>query len=94
MLQTTVLDGKTGTPLLDRPVVDTAGSQMGGLSISVEGLGNDMVLYWTANCLYHEGPTKPFSFIPGFYSMYYLHHTLLPRQMSYAVDIIWLYFYT
>jgi hypothetical protein len=76
VLQTTVLDGKTGTPLLDKPVVDTAGSQMGGLSISVEGLGNDLVLYWTANCLHHEGPTKPFSFMPGFYSMYYLHHTL------------------
>ncbi|PNF15662.1 hypothetical protein B7P43_G15594 [Cryptotermes secundus] len=63
--QTTVLDGKTGTPLLDKPVVDTAGSQMGGLSISVEGLGNDLLLYWTANCLHHEGPTKPFSFMPG-----------------------------
>jgi hypothetical protein len=45
---------------------------MGGLSISVEGLGNDLVLYWTANCLHHEGPTKPFSFMPGFYYICYL----------------------
>lgn len=70
MLQTTVLDGKTGTPLLDKPVVDTMGSQMGGLSISVEGLGNDLMLYWRANCLHHEGPTKPFSFMPGYYYIY------------------------
>jgi len=70
MLQTTVLDGKTGAPLLEKPVVDTAGSQMGGLSISIEGFGNDLMLYWTANCLHHKGPIKPFSFIPGFYYMY------------------------
>ncbi|XP_069677500.1 uncharacterized protein [Periplaneta americana] len=63
--QATVLDGKTGVPLLDKPVVDTAGSQMGGLSISVESLGNDLILYWTAYCLHHEGPTKPFIFLPG-----------------------------
>lgn len=63
--QTTVLDGKTGAPLLDKPIVDTTGSQMGGLSISVEGWGNDLVLYWTSNCLHHEGPTEPFTFIPG-----------------------------
>ncbi|KAJ9594441.1 hypothetical protein L9F63_014126 [Diploptera punctata] len=63
--QTTVLNGRTGVPLLDKPVVDTVGSQMGALSISVEGLGNDFILYWTADCLHHEGSTKPYTFLPG-----------------------------
>ncbi|XP_021931466.1 uncharacterized protein LOC110835503 isoform X3 [Zootermopsis nevadensis] len=63
--ETTVLDGKTGIPLLAKPVIDTMGSQIGGLSISMEGLGNDLMLYWRANCLHHDGPTKPFSFMPG-----------------------------
>lgn len=60
-----ILDGKTGQPLLDHPVVDSVGSQMGGLSISVEGPGNDWFLYWTVNCAGHVGSQTPFSFAKG-----------------------------
>ncbi|PSN30859.1 hypothetical protein C0J52_21219 [Blattella germanica] len=63
--QTTVLNGKTGVPLIEKPVMDTMGSQMGGITLSMEGLGNDFILFWIADCLQHEGPTKPYSFLPG-----------------------------
>ncbi|XP_034243919.1 uncharacterized protein LOC117646805 isoform X2 [Thrips palmi] len=63
--QMNVLDGKTGLPLLDHPVIDSVGSQMGGLSLSVEGQGNDWFLYWTADCVGHEGSKTPFSFAKG-----------------------------
>lgn len=65
IFQMNVLDGKTGLPLLDHPVIDSVGSQMGGLSVSVEGQGNDWLLYWTANCAGHEGSKTPFSFAKG-----------------------------
>ncbi|GLG92305.1 Uncharacterized protein GBIM_00031 [Gryllus bimaculatus] len=63
--QTTVLDGKTGHSLLDDIITDTAGTQLGGLTISVEGLGNDIFLHWEGNCLEHEASHEPFSFMPG-----------------------------
>lgn len=62
-----ILDGKTGLPLLAHPIVDSVGSQMGGLSLSVEGKGTDWFLYWTANCIGHEGVQTPFSFAKGVY---------------------------
>ena len=65
IFQTTILNGKTGLPLIEKPFIDTMGSQMGGLSLSIEGLGNDFILYWTANCLNYEGPTRPYTFLPG-----------------------------
>ncbi|KAK3928753.1 Protein FAM234B [Frankliniella fusca] len=63
--QMNILDGKTGLPLLDNSVIDSVGSQMGGLSLSVEGLGNDWFLYWLSNCEGYEGSQNPFSFAKG-----------------------------
>ncbi|XP_026286303.1 uncharacterized protein LOC113211963 isoform X1 [Frankliniella occidentalis] len=60
-----ILDGKTGLPLIENSVVDSVGSQMGGLSLSIEGFGNDWFLYWMANCVGHEGSQNPFSFAKG-----------------------------
>lgn len=65
VLQMNILDGKTGLPILDHSVIDSVGSQMGGLSISIEGFGNDWLLYWTANCVGHEGSQSSYSFAKG-----------------------------
>ena len=64
-LQMNILDGKTGLPMLSHPYIDSVGSQMGGLSISMEGSGNDWFLYWTANCVGHEGSQSSYSFAKG-----------------------------
>ncbi len=60
-----ILDGKTGLPLLENSVIDSVGSQMGGLSLSIEGFGNDWFLYWLSNCQGHEGSQNPFTFAKG-----------------------------
>nr|CAD7262575.1 unnamed protein product [Timema shepardi] len=63
--QVTVLDGLTGSPLLDKPIIDTVGSQMSALTVSMESQGNDWILFWTADCLGHQGATQEYSFMPG-----------------------------
>ncbi|KAL5019654.1 hypothetical protein ScPMuIL_002546, partial [Solemya velum] len=63
--ETTILDGKTGKPLLDPPVRDTIGAQASPLTISVEGYGNDIFLYWIADCLQHDGEGGQYSFVEG-----------------------------
>jgi len=65
LLQMNILDGRSGAPLLDHPVVDSVGSQVGGVGLSVEGVGNDWMLYWTADCNGHEGSQEPFTFAKG-----------------------------
>ncbi|CAH1796048.1 unnamed protein product, partial [Owenia fusiformis] len=62
---TTVLDGKTGRPLLEPYVRDTVGAQTSSLTISVEGRGNDMFLYWVSDCLQHEGEGGEYTFRNG-----------------------------
>lgn len=63
--QTTVLDGKTGKPLLQTPIMDSVGAQASALTISMEGKGHDLFLYWLADCLEHEGQGGEFHFIEG-----------------------------
>ncbi|XP_067007692.2 uncharacterized protein [Anabrus simplex] len=63
--QTAVLDGRTGNLLLDSMLIDTAGSQMAGLSISIEGFGNDLFLHWQADCVGFEGAKDAFAFWQG-----------------------------
>lgn len=41
---------------------DTLGSQMGGLTLSMEGYGNDYFLYWMVNCVGYNGYSNPFFF--------------------------------
>ncbi|XP_048257876.1 uncharacterized protein LOC124125677 isoform X2 [Haliotis rufescens] len=63
--ETTVLDGRTGAPLLDQSVRDTVGAQTSSLTISLEGRGNDIFLYWLADCEDHEGGGEEFNFLKG-----------------------------
>ena len=65
ILQTTVVDGKTGEPLLQPYIKETVGGQASPLTISVEGHGNDLFLYWIADCLQHEGHGGKFAFVDG-----------------------------
>lgn len=63
--QTTILDGKTGKPLLENPIIDTIGSQASTPLIRTEGYGNDIFLYWSSNCKGFEGNSSEFSFKKG-----------------------------
>ncbi|GAB6019216.1 hypothetical protein CHUAL_000827 [Chamberlinius hualienensis] len=61
--ETNILDGSNGQPLLPKAIRDTIGAQASGLTISMEGYGNDIFLYWTADCKGHEGESNSFEFI-------------------------------
>ncbi|XP_041373917.1 uncharacterized protein LOC121386932 [Gigantopelta aegis] len=63
--QTTVLDGRTGTPLITPFIRDTVGTQSSPLTISMEGYGNDVFLHWVADCEQHEGEGGEFTFVKG-----------------------------
>ncbi|KAL3885796.1 hypothetical protein ACJMK2_025834 [Sinanodonta woodiana] len=63
--QTTVLDGKTGQPLINPPLRDSVGAQASPVTISMEGHGNDVFLYWVADCLNHEGEGGEYAFVKG-----------------------------
>ncbi|XP_014216884.1 uncharacterized protein LOC106645513 [Copidosoma floridanum] len=58
----TVLDGKTGKPLLETPMIDTMSGQMSGLSITVDGFGNDWFVHWSGDCLGKEGARDKYEF--------------------------------
>lgn len=60
---TTIIDGKTGEPLLEKPIEDSLSREMSGLSITVEGFGNDWFLYWSVNCLNYEGIKEKYQFL-------------------------------
>ncbi|KAJ8034255.1 hypothetical protein HOLleu_21012 [Holothuria leucospilota] len=65
--QVTILDGKTGIPLID-PAMKMSGSvQSSSLSISFEGFGNDAFIYWGLLCEGHEHETTGFTFAEGVY---------------------------
>ncbi|XP_058808308.1 uncharacterized protein LOC131673930 [Phymastichus coffea] len=59
----TILDGKTGKPILESPMEDTLSAQMSGLSVTVDGYGNDWFLHWSANCLGKEVSKDKYEFI-------------------------------
>ncbi|XP_077484241.1 uncharacterized protein LOC144094190 [Amblyomma americanum] len=62
--QTTVLDGRTGRPLLARPVRSALGAQASPLAVSMAGRGRDLFLYWLSDC--HGGaPGKGFTLAAG-----------------------------
>ncbi|XP_043280238.1 uncharacterized protein [Venturia canescens] len=61
----TILDGKNGTPILEKSITDTLSGQMSGLSISVDDYGNDWFLYWSSNCLNHEDSHEKYRFLAG-----------------------------
>nr|XP_050849898.1 uncharacterized protein LOC127063764 [Vespula vulgaris] len=49
-----IIDGQTGQPLLEKPIEDTLNKQMSGLSVTIDGFGNDWFLHWSGNCLHNE----------------------------------------
>ncbi|PVD27593.1 hypothetical protein C0Q70_12757 [Pomacea canaliculata] len=63
--QTTVLDGRTGQQLLDHPIQMSVGAQASPLTVSMEGKGHDLFLYWLADCLQHEGEGGEYHFLKG-----------------------------
>eukprot|EP00058_Branchiostoma_floridae_P017038 XP_002602526.1 hypothetical protein BRAFLDRAFT_93831 [Branchiostoma floridae] len=62
---TTILDGRNGQPLVVPYIRDTVGAQASPLAISVEGHGNDVFLYWVADCTGYEGESGEFDFVKG-----------------------------
>lgn len=65
MFQTTILDGRDGKNLLRSPLLDTMGAQSSPLTISMEGYGNDVYLYWISDCEHHEGQGGTYKFVKG-----------------------------
>ncbi|XP_035703612.1 uncharacterized protein LOC110843502 isoform X2 [Folsomia candida] len=63
--KTTVLDGITGSPILEKPIIDTIGSQASTPLIRCEGFGNDIFLYWSSNCKGFESNSSQFAFVKG-----------------------------
>lgn len=63
--EATIISGKTGKSLLEEPMRDSMSAQMSGLSISVQGYGNDWFLHWSADCLNHEGSKEKYQFFKG-----------------------------
>ncbi|CAF1290587.1 unnamed protein product [Rotaria sp. Silwood1] len=48
--QTTILDGRTGKPILDKSIEQTVGVQSSPLTISFKQHGHDMFIYWMGEC--------------------------------------------
>ncbi|XP_011708281.1 PREDICTED: uncharacterized protein LOC105462995 isoform X3 [Wasmannia auropunctata] len=61
----TVIDGRNGQPLLEKPMEDSLSGQMSGLSITVDGFGNDWFLHWSTDCLNYEGVKEKYQFLKG-----------------------------
>ncbi|KAL6430621.1 hypothetical protein ACFW04_006902 [Cataglyphis niger] len=61
----TIIDGRNGQPLLEKPIEDSLSRQMSGLSITVDGFGNDWFLHWSADCLNYEGIKEKYQFLKG-----------------------------
>lgn len=59
-----IINGKTGKPIY-KPAIDNAGLQTNGLTISLEGYGNDLFLYWINECKNFEDNLEMFEFVPG-----------------------------
>ncbi|KAF3421304.1 hypothetical protein E2986_10336 [Frieseomelitta varia] len=59
----TIIDGKTGKPLLEKPIEDSLSREMSGLSVTVEGFGNDWFLHWSVDCLNYEGIKEKYQFL-------------------------------
>lgn len=63
--QAFVLDGKTGTQINHKPIIDSVGYQLGGLALEMEGCETDMFLYWMMDCKGFEGRQDEFHFKGG-----------------------------
>ncbi|EDW59612.1 uncharacterized protein [Drosophila virilis] len=63
--QTTILDGRTGQPLLDATMTDAGGasSLLGGVSIS-QSFGGDFFLHWQLQCRNRPNARDAYEFVP------------------------------
>ncbi|KRG01922.1 uncharacterized protein Dmoj_GI10335, isoform B [Drosophila mojavensis] len=63
--QTTILDGRTGQPLLDAMMTDAGGasSLLGGVSIS-QSFGGDFFLHWQLQCRNRPNARDAYEFVP------------------------------
>lgn len=61
----TILDGKTGQPLIKPFRKTSVAVNSSPLSVSMEGVGNDLFIYWMADCKDHEGEGSEFAFVEG-----------------------------
>ena len=60
-----VIDGISGKPITN-PLTSSVATFDSPLSISMEGRGNDLFLFWLGDCLSHEGRTEQFASVdPG-----------------------------
>ena len=65
LIQLTVIDGKSGKPLISPAWKSSGAANPSPISISMEGVGNDLFLYWIADCVGHEGEGGVFEFVQG-----------------------------
>eukprot|EP00794_Sanderia_malayensis_P013936 gene13936-15388_t len=61
----TILDGTTGRPIIKSAFKTSGTANPSPLAVSMQGRGNDLYLYWTADCVGHEGEGGKFSFVEG-----------------------------
>lgn len=61
----TVIDGKTGKPLVTPFMKSSSMCNTSPLTASMQGLGNDLFIYWVSDCLGHEGEGGNFEFVEG-----------------------------
>lgn len=59
------------------------GAQASPLTISIEGYGNDVFLFWVSDCENHEGQEGKYKFVKGIISI-----TFLKNHMSTNVVIL------
>lgn len=60
-----MIDGKTGKPLVKPFVKSSSMANTSPLSVSMQGLGNDLFIYWISDCNGHEGDGTRFEFVEG-----------------------------
>ncbi|XP_055329557.1 uncharacterized protein LOC129582151 isoform X2 [Paramacrobiotus metropolitanus] len=62
--ESTILDGRTGKPLLSSPIRDVIGSQSSPLTVSIQG-DTDWFLYWQSDCANTSQSPSTFNFATG-----------------------------
>lgn len=60
-----MLDGKSGKPLVEPFVKSSSMANTSPLSVSMQGVGNDLFIYWVSDCTGHEGEGGTFKFVEG-----------------------------
>lgn len=63
--EVTVLDGKTGKAMVHPYLKSSVMVNTSPFSVSMTGLGNDLFIYWTADCVGHEGEGDWYEFVEG-----------------------------